>query len=279
MPGAMGAGLATLRGVRHRFERVAGLRGHALAGGNGPPVVLVHGLAVSSRYFVPLAERLAERYAVLVPDLPGYGRSATPERALGIPALADALREWLDCLGIEAAPLVANSMGCQVAVDLAVRAPARVESLTLIGPTMDTSAPTLLHQAMRLAYDAVGEPIGLNVAEARDYLRMGPLRIVRTARLAMSDPFAEKLPHVAQPALVVRGGRDRIVSQEWVEKVASLLPGGRLAVVPDAPHAAHWAAADRIVHLFEEFQHRAGERVGPLDHRDMAGPTERDHVG
>jgi predicted TIM-barrel fold metal-dependent hydrolase len=78
--------------VEQRFETVAGIRGHARVGGTGPPIVLVHGLAVSSLYFVPLARRLTRRYAVLAPDLPGYGRSATPPRPLGIAELADALR-------------------------------------------------------------------------------------------------------------------------------------------------------------------------------------------
>ena len=238
--------------MRRRWERVAGLRGHARAGGEGPPLVLVHGLAVSSLYFLPLARRLAARHAVLAPDLPGFGLSGTPPRALGIEELADALLEWLDAARIERAPLVANSLGCQIAVDLAVRAPERVERLVLVGPTMDPGAPTLAAQARRLARDALREPPGLNLAEARDYLRTGPRRILATARLALADPFAAKLPRVACPALVVRGGRDAIVSQQWAEQVAALLPRSRLAVVPGEPHAVHWSAADEVARLVEE---------------------------
>lgn len=212
----------------------------------------MHGLAVSSLYFVPLARRLARRFSVLAPDLPGHGRSGTPPRALGIAELAEALLAWLDAAGIERAPLVANSLGCQAAVELAVREPERVERLVLVGPTMDPGAPTIAEQALRLARDAVREPVGLNLVELRDYLRTGPRRIVATALAALADPFAEKLPRVAQPALVVRGGRDAIVSQRWAEQVAALLPRGRLVVVPGAPHAAHRAAADDVAGLVEE---------------------------
>jgi pimeloyl-ACP methyl ester carboxylesterase len=239
--------------VEQRFETVAGIRGHALVGGSGPPIVLVHGLAVSSRYFVPLARRLAPRYAVLAPDLPGYGRSATPRRPLGIAELADALREWVDLAGIESAPLVANSMGCQIAVDLAVRAPERVRRLVLVGPTMDPSAPTLWAQWRRLVRDAIREPVGLNVAELRDYLRMGPLRIVATARDALAQELEPTLKRVRQPALVIRGEHDQIVSQAWAERVASALPEGRLVVVRGSAHATHWAAAGEVARLVEEF--------------------------
>jgi pimeloyl-ACP methyl ester carboxylesterase len=239
--------------MEQRFETVAGIRGHARVSGVGPPIVLVHGLAVSSLYFVPLARRLALRYAVLAPDLPGYGLSATPARPLDVTELADALVDWLDLAGIESAPLVGNSLGCQIAVDLAVRAPDRVRRLVLVGPTMDPSAPTLRAQALRLARDAILEPIGLNIVELRDYVRMGPRRILATARFALADQFAAKLKGVRQPTLVVRGERDQIVTQEWAERVASVLPQGRLHVVRGSPHATHWDAADEVARLVEEF--------------------------
>jgi 2-hydroxy-6-oxonona-2,4-dienedioate hydrolase len=239
--------------VQSRWATVAGIRGHALAGGSGPAVVLVHGLGVSSRYFAPLARRLQARHTVLAPDLPGYGRSATPPRALDIPPLADALREWLDVVGIPAATLVGNSLGCQIAVDLALRAPDRVPRLVLIGPSMDPGAPSLLRQAVRLGQDALREPIGLTLTAARDYVRMGPRRVVATARFALADPLVGKLERVGQPALVLRGARDPIVSQRWAEEVARRLPRGRLVVLRRAPHAAHWDAPWEVARLVEEF--------------------------
>ena len=59
----------------------------------GPPVVLVHGLGLSGRYMLPVADRLAPRYPVYLPDLPGFGDSAKPARALDVSGLADALAE------------------------------------------------------------------------------------------------------------------------------------------------------------------------------------------
>jgi 2-hydroxy-6-oxonona-2,4-dienedioate hydrolase len=259
-----------------RWEMVAGIRGHARLGGAGRPIVLVHGLAVSSLYFVPLVKRLARSFEVLAPDLPGYGRSATPPRPLDIPELARALREWLDLAGIESATVLGNSVGCQVAVELALQSPTRVGSLVLVGPTMDPGAPTIRDQAWRLARDAFREPLSLNRVEARDYVRMGPLRILATARFALADPFEAKLPRIAQPALVMRGERDAIVSQEWAERVAELLPDGRFAVVAGAPHAAHWAATEAVARLVEEFQQELGELTRPLHHRDVTDARQHD---
>jgi pimeloyl-ACP methyl ester carboxylesterase len=240
-------------GMAVRRATIAGIPGYARIEGSGPPLVLVHGLAVSSRYFAPLIRALARTRTVVAPDLPGYGRSATPPRPLDIPELADALDAWLELTGVAPVPLVANSLGCQVAVDLALRRPERVTRLVLMGPTMDPSAPTILRQAVRLALDTLREPPGLWLAETIDYLRMGPRRTIATARLALADPFAEKASRLPHPALVVRSGRDAIVSQEWAQRVARLLPDGRLAVIPGEPHAAHWSAAEEVARVVEEF--------------------------
>lgn len=220
--------------------------------GAGDPIVCVHGIGVSSRYFVPLARALGRERRVLVPDLPGFGRSPKPPRVLGISELADALREFLDAEALERVPLVANSMGCQIVLDLAVRSPERVSSLVLVGPTVDPYRRSVRQQVPRFVLDSVREPPSLLAIVALDYAIFGPLRFVATARAALRDRPEEKLPHVDVPTLVVRGERDGFVSQRWCEDAARLLPRGRLAVVPGVAHAAHYAAPERVAALVRE---------------------------
>jgi pimeloyl-ACP methyl ester carboxylesterase len=267
---------AALAALLRRWETVAGIRGHARLAGDGPPIVLVHGVAVSSLYYLRLGKRLARRFKVLAPDLPGYGRSATPPRPLDVPELAKALGAWLDLAEIESAAVLGHSLGCQIAVEFALESPLRVGSLVLLAPTMDPGSPTIGGQFGRLLRDVIREPLSLNLVEARDYVRMGPRRIVSTARFALDDPVAAKLPGVSQPTLVMRGERDPIVSQEWAKRVAELLPHGRFAVVAGAPHAAHWAASDAVARMVEEFQQEVCELARPLHHRDMTDARHDD---
>jgi 2-hydroxy-6-oxonona-2,4-dienedioate hydrolase len=107
----------------------------------GVPVVLVHGLVVSSLYMEPTAERLAPFHRVFAPDLPGFGRSDKPSRALSVAGLADALGAWMDAEGLERAVLVGNSLGCQVIAEMAARAPHRAAGVVLTGPTVEPSGP------------------------------------------------------------------------------------------------------------------------------------------
>ncbi|MDQ3793271.1 MAG: alpha/beta hydrolase [Actinomycetota bacterium] len=203
-------------------------------------MVLVHGLIVSGRYMVPTAELPAAHYRVFVPDLPSFGKSEKPPRTLDVAGLSDSLAAWMGEGGLDRAALVGNPFGCQIIVELAVRHPERVERAVLQGPTTDPRARTVLRQMGRLLLDGVREPPSLLPIELFDYLDAGLRRSVRTLRYMLEDRIEEKLPRVRVPILVVRGSRDPIVPQRWAEEAASLLPMGRLAVIPGAAHTANY---------------------------------------
>ena len=262
------------------------MRLHERRGGEalpGRPAVLVHGFGVSSRYFVPLARVLAEQRPVVALDLPGFGRSERPPRALGVGDLAGVLAAWLAQSGLQRPVLVANSMGCQIVVDLAVRRPELPGPLVLVGPSVDPHARTALRQAARLALDAVREPRSLVRLVVLEYARFGPLRLARLARSALADRIEEKLPLVAAPALVLRGARDPLAPPRWAREAASLLPQGRLAVVEGEAHACHYSAPGQVASVVERFleevEHGAREVVGRLPHGHVGGALEDDEAG
>lgn len=206
-----------------------------------PPVVLVHGLVVSSRYMVPLIRTLGTRFPVYAPDLPGFGNSSRPKKTLDLRESADALAQIISALGLSKVVLVANSLGCQTAVEFALRHRARTMGLVLQGPTVDAHARTRRQQAWRWLKNGQRErPAQLPLLVA-DYAQAGIRRAIESFRIALADKVEEKLPRVEVPALVVRGGQDPIVSQHWAEEVTALLPRGRLVVIPGGPHTLNFA--------------------------------------
>src|SRR5437764_7638570 len=82
--------------LRSRWVEVEGARLHMRVGGNGPPVVLVHGFGVSGSYMVPLARELVSSYSVYAVDLPGHGQSSRPPGHPSISSLSAALEGWLN---------------------------------------------------------------------------------------------------------------------------------------------------------------------------------------
>jgi len=212
--------------------------------GDAPTLVFVHGLGVSTRYLAPTMRQLAATHHVVGVDLPGFGRSGTPPRALDTTELADALAKWLDVRGIGPALFVANSYGCQVIVELTMRNPARVLGLVLNAPTMDPAHRTVFGQLWRVIADIPFEPWRLALIVLRDYLRARPLRLLATLHHALADHIEEKLPDITVPVLVVCGARDPVVTVAWSTEAARLVgisspgaAGATLSVVPTAAHA------------------------------------------
>jgi pimeloyl-ACP methyl ester carboxylesterase len=222
----------------------------------GTPVVLVHGLGMSGRYMLPLARRLAPHVPVLVPDLPGFGASSSVWPPLAVTGLARGLHAWLDALAVPDAVLVGHSLGCQVAVALALHRPERVQRLVLVAPTIDAGARRAAPQGARLARDLPREPARLLALGSLDYLRGGLPRGLATFRHALHDPVERALARLRSPVLVVRGEHDPVVPQAWAQRVAGLAPGGRLTVVPGAPHAPNFshpaAVAAEILRFLEQ---------------------------
>ncbi len=202
---------------------------------------------------IPTAERLAGRFPVFAPDLPGYGLSDKPERVLDVPELADVLAGWMRRRHITCAVLVGNSFGCQIIADLAVRYPEMVSHAVLVGPTADASARTLAQHVWRLALDLLHEPLALWLLQGLDYLRFGVRWQWKTARFMMRDRIEEKMPLMPMPVLVLRGEHDPIAPQGWIEHLAQLAPNGTVAVVPGVAHALNYTAPDALVSAIEQF--------------------------
>lgn len=190
---------------------------------------------------------------VLAPDLP---------RDRSIEDHAAWLGDWTRDAGAERSVYVANSLGCQIAVELAVTQPERVVALVLVGPTTDPSARSLLRQAWRLARDVVREPPSLLAVVALDYARTGPLRTTRWARRMLEHRIEERLPEVRVPTLVVRGARDPIVPRRWAEEVARLVPRGELVELPGAAHAAHFTHPEALRRLVNDLLTRSTQDPG-----------------
>ncbi len=220
---------------------------------DSPIIVLVHGFIISSRYMVPVAEHLAPHFRVFALDLPGFGNSGEPGRALNIDELADSLARWMDVVGIQRAVLLGNSFGCQVIARFGVRHPERMERAVLVGPTVDHKTRTPIQQAALLVLDAPLERIKVWALHVPDYFKAGIRRILHTLRYTLDDRIEDFLPRMPVPTLVVRGSRDPVVPQRWAETLADLLPQGRLVVIPGGAHALNYSRPQDLTRLVRAF--------------------------
>ncbi len=242
--------------LRRVWTETAAGRIHARVGGEalaGRPVVLVHGMVISGRYMVPTALELAALCPVYAVDLPGYGDSVKPHSILGLPELADVLADWMSGMQFSSAHLVANSFGCQVLAEFALRHGQRVDRLVFQGPTVDPAARSVRQQLVRLIRNSPSEAPGLSRITVVDYAKAGPRRIRATIQMAIADRIEDKLPRIAARTLVVRGDKDPLVPQAWAEEVTRRLPRGELRVLPGLGHTINYTAPRDFVAALRPF--------------------------
>lgn len=226
--------------------------------GSGRPVVLVHGVVVGGRYMMPAARTLADHRPVYIPDLPGFGRSEGPKKPLDVHELARSLSEWMTAAGLERADVIGHSFGCQTVSGLAARWPERVGRLALLSPIGDPANRSLAAHIWRWMRDCPGEPLSVWGSYAGGFLRFGPRRTLGTLNHSLRDEMEERLARIQAPALVVRGELDPIVDHSWAERVASLLPKGRLAVMRGAPHNVNYKTPRQLAGVLLPFLQGSG---------------------
>ncbi|HYP15181.1 MAG TPA: alpha/beta hydrolase [Bryobacteraceae bacterium] len=250
------------RGVlREHWSVVSGYRMYARVAererpADLPPVILVHGLGVSSRYMTPLAAKLAPTFHVYAPDLPGFGRSDKPKRALSVSELGATLSRWLQQAGIKRGLVAGNSMGCQIMVELAHHWPGFICGAVLLGPTMDTTVPHSAGHVWRLFQDQFFEPPALVALQAFDYVTNGPIRTVDTFREALRHDMLGRVHLIGAPAVLMRGEHDPIASRAWIQQLAIRLPGARMIEVPGAGHALNYNSPGRVAKVIRELAAR-----------------------
>lgn len=134
--------------IDSRLAEVDGVKLHYLVAGKGPAVILLHGYTQTSRMWRPLIPRLAERFTVIAPDLPGIGDSGIPKDGLDMKTAAIRIHALAKSMGIGKARVVGHDIGLMVAYAYAAQFPSEVEKLVV----MDAFLPGVA--GWELAYDS-----------------------------------------------------------------------------------------------------------------------------
>lgn len=223
-----------------RFTPIGGVNTYSRTLGLGRDVVLIHGVGVSSRYWVPAQMALASTGAFRVHafDFPGFGKSDTPPWELTVPNLSHHMLEWIHTLIPGEVDLVGQSLGCEFAVLGALAMADRARRVVLAAPNGLPDRRGVLKQLAWAAADALREPLPVFKAVLPDYLRCGPLRIMKMLLAQRDDRSEEVLPLLRQDVLLLRGERDLVVTAERIEAIRRLIPHAETGVVAGA-HGAH----------------------------------------
>lgn len=228
----------------------------------GRPLLLLHGLLGSGDNLLPLAQGLAERSPISLPDLPGHGQSPrSPQlKDLSLESLAAELLAHADSLGWQRFGILGHSLGGRLAMRLALDHPQRVERI-LVGDMAPREYPPLFPHVFEALHET--SLAGLQGRRELDQALAGKISdaglrafllksLQRNAAGELSWRFdleglEQARPSYRQalqgryegPALFVRGGRSDYVRSEDAGLIASLFPQARIASLEEAGHWLH----------------------------------------
>ena len=224
--------------LQHQFH-------HGRAPGGRPPLVFVHGAGGNLMHWPGELRRLPG-HAVYSLDLPGHGKSGGAGRA-EVGAYADAVRDFAEALDLPALVLAGHSMGGAIAIELAVRYPARLAGLILVGAGAKLRvAPEILTGILDdyvgstelLAQWAYGEHVDPNLLRlyTRRLREVDP-RTLRADFLAC-DAFDRRadVSRIALPTLILCGDADRMTLVKFSQFLHEQIAGSQLVIVPGAEH-------------------------------------------
>lgn len=242
--------------------------------GDGPALLLIHGLGYARWGWGPLADTLAERFQVLLLDNRGIGESDVPEGPYSARAMAEDAVAVLDAAGVERAHLLGTSLGGMVAQELATGFPERVDRLVLActtpgGPhAVPFPAPTLrlLQEAASLAplvalrrfvENALAPDAPEALVDEIYALRLAnpPDQAGWAAQAAAANTFDgwERLPGIAAPTLILHGDADGVVDVGNAAVLAERIPDTRVELFPGCGHLFFWERPSQVAASVGEF--------------------------
>lgn len=237
--------MRTAEGTSEGIISVPPVTFRVTARGSGTPVVMIHGLSGSQRWWDRNVEAFSSGHQVLTVDLVGFGgnrRFLGGELPLPFDDAASVLGRWISSSFDESVHLIGHSMGGQIAILIAAAYPENVRSLVLVSSTgIPFRVEPLSHarNAMRLRRST----LSFGPVVARDFLRAGPTAVALAAARLLRADATEAMRALTMPVLLVWGERDPLVPEAYASEMLERIVGSRIEFIPSAGHIPMWENA------------------------------------
>jgi 3-oxoadipate enol-lactonase len=243
--------------------------------GDGPPVVLLHPFPVNHEFWMPVAEALASRYRIVLPDMRGHGDSGVGDGPATMEKHAADIARVMDDAEIGRAPLVGVSIGGYALFEFWRRHRGRVAALGLWNTKAPADGPEARNGRLQAANDVVDrgtEPFfqsmvqrafSRSTREMRPDLVEGALRMMRKMSpedvaqvqrgMAARPDSVDLLKTINVPTLLVTGEDDILTGVNEAELMRQHIPNSQLRVIPKAGHYSPWEQPVDACRILREF--------------------------
>lgn len=269
--------------VRKEINLPNGLRMFYLEGGQGEPLMLLHGFGGNKDSFARVSRFLVQRYRVIIPDITGFGESTRPPHAdYSSCAQVERLRALAQALKLSGLHLGGNSMGGQIALLYAARHPTEVASLWLLSAAVARSS--FKPEVLKLIASGHNPLIARNVQEFSAVMALGmsrppyvpkPMlkvlaqeRIVNAAlevqilQQLLDYSVENEIAGLETPTLIVFGEQDRVIAGTTADVLSKLLPRSKLVLVRNAGHVPMFEKPQQCANDYVSFRESTLKAAG-----------------
>jgi pimeloyl-ACP methyl ester carboxylesterase len=221
--------------------------------GEGPPLVLLHGLSGSSRWWQRNIRQLAQTFCVYVVDLIGFGASSGLHPFI-FDDVAAYLTVWMDRLGIRRANLIGHSMGGMIAADLAATFPDRIERLILVDAAAFLIEQSYTYHLLGLIQEFFHIQVDFLPILIADAYRAGPITLSTALYQVLTTDITSRLARIQAPTLLIWGESDAIVPLAIGKRLCRYLPAHTtIMVIKGAGHNPMWDCPTAFNQLVADF--------------------------
>ena len=211
--------------------------------GSGPPLILLHGLSGSGRWWSRNVPAFADSFRTYTVDLPGFGASRGV-RWSRLDDIADHLADWLADNRLPKAHVAGHSLGGAVAARLAARHPERIDRLVLVDAAIRLRGTRTIARPAPAVRTIGRGSLGFAPLLVRDLFRCHPWSFVAATVDVLQTDWERHLRRISAPTLVVWGERDAITPLAFGHEITAMVSGARLITLAEAGHNPMWERAE-----------------------------------
>ena len=241
---------------------------HYKIAGEGKPILILHGWGSSSDSWVKIQQMLAEKgYRVIVPDLPGFGKTQAPTTIWGVEEYANFVNQFAEQIGLAKFVLAGHSFGGQTAIQFAVTYPEKLEKLVLIAAAGVRRTPGVFKKLVTAVAKLVSFMLYLVPFEdLRSNIRSALYMLIRQpgylkSQGIMRDVFKKvitqdltaKFSKISVPTLLLWGDKDEMTPLQDAYLMQELIPNSKLEIIKGAKHALNFQAPEKLAEFIASF--------------------------
>lgn len=235
--------------------------------GKGQPLLILHGWGSSSDSWEKVGKKLSKEYKVVIPDLPGFGKSSLPQKAFSLKDYSDFVLKFTNKLKISTFYLLGHSFGGRIAIKFAILHPEKIKKLILCNPAGIKPKPGIKTRILFFISQIGNAVFSQRCLERfrdgarnfyyfflknKDYVKANGI-MKETMKEIIKEDLLPKLSQILAETLIIWGEKDKILPLKYAFLFKEKIANSKLVKIPKVDHSPHIEVPEKLSQIIFNF--------------------------